>query len=255
MFELHKVGLDVSHSGSFFIDRPTGSGDRLLIIFKSEAVLEAEGRTMIVPPDSAIIFEKDQPQIYRASQSMYVNHFLHFDCAEEDLVGAVCGRLLIPARIAECEELLRMISREQLSASVHRDRYISMLISMLLLKVSEQDMRDAEPINAHKAALDRLRADMYSNPAQFRNVAELAAAVNLSKSHFQQLYKTLFGLPCYEDLLRARIMTAQYYLASTDLTVKEIAGLCGYDNDICFMHRFRARTGLTPCEYRSRDVQ
>ncbi|SDA13880.1 Helix-turn-helix domain-containing protein [Ruminococcus sp. YE71] len=252
MIRLNALGMDTQHSADFCIDRPEGSGDRLLIIFKTDALLTLNGSEQPVRPDSAVIFDRGEPQFYRPSGGRYINHFLHFDTDDEsELEGVSFGRLLTPDTIAEAETLMRMLSREQLSRSEKRERYISRLIEMLLLKLSEPpvDRREERMIH-HSAVLNELRAQMYSSPAQFGSVASLAERVNLSPSHFQQLYRMQFGISCYEDLLTARIRTAQYYLSSTSLTVGEIARLCGYANTACFLHRFKDRTGMTPSGYR-----
>lgn len=56
--ELHALGLNYSHDGSFDIRRPNGSGDNLLLIFKSSAVVRLHGREYSVSPDSAILYKK-----------------------------------------------------------------------------------------------------------------------------------------------------------------------------------------------------
>lgn len=252
MYKLNAIGLDMRHNGDFIIDRPDGSGDCLLIIFKTDALLTLDGEELTVQTDSAIIYSKDSPQLYRAICGSYVNHFLHFSMGGEDMDGRIVfDRLLTPSSVKDAEELLRMLTREQLSASENRGEYTSMLIKMLLMKLSEpaNEQRGA-PLSPHAELLDDLRADIYSNPGQFTSVAQLAERVSLSPSHFQQLYKSRFSVSCYEDLLSARIRTAQYYLSSTALTVREIANLCGYENEVCFMHRFKERTGTTPGAYR-----
>ena len=55
-----------------------------------------------------------------------------------------------------------------------------------------------------------------------------------------------------EDVLRAKTGLAEYYLANTDMQVREIAALCGFENDVHFMRQFRKRTGSTALEYRRR---
>ena len=253
MFALNAIGIDVRHTGEFVIDRPSGSGDCLLIVFKTPAFLTLGGHETKVSPDSAVIFSKGSRQYYRAAGESYVNHFLHFS-GTDDLygTGGICfDRLLTGGAVSEAGELLRMISREQMSAYPNRDRCISSLICLLLLKLSEQP---AEPSftaeSIHSSVLNELRAEMYSNPAQFASVADMAQRANLSPSHFQQLYKTQFSVSSYEDLLTAKLKTAQFYLSSTSLSVKEIAGLCGYANVTCFLHLFKVRTGVTPSGYR-----
>ncbi|WP_296587491.1 helix-turn-helix transcriptional regulator [Ruminococcus sp.] len=252
MFRLHNMGLDMHHTADFSIERSKGSGDCLLIIFKTDALLTTDGRDTTVSPDTAIIYSQGTPQYYRAICGSYVNHFLHFGMEEGDADDRlIFDRLLTPRRVSDAEDILRMLSREQLSKSPNKDEYSSMLIKLLLMKISEESdgVSDAQ-LNPHAEILDALRADIYANPGQFTSVAQLAERVRVSPSHFQQLYRSRFGVSCYEDLLSARIRTAQYYLSSTALTVREIANLCGYENEVCFMHRFKERTGTAPGAYR-----
>ena len=252
MFRLNRIGLDMHHSSDFFIDRPNGSGDCLLLLFKTGAVITLDGTEQTVTSDTAIVFSKDTPQKCRALYQEYINDFLHFDADAADIDDSMLfNRLLTPRSIRDAEELLRMLSREQLSSSPCREVYTSALIKLLLMKVSDvsNEHKNAQ-LSPHGELLDSLRADIYSNPGQFTSVAQLAERVSLSASHFQQLYKSRFGVSCYEDLLTARIRTAQYYLSSTALTVREIANLCGYENEVCFMHRFKERTGTAPGTYR-----
>lgn len=254
MFRANNIGLDIRHIGDFKIDRPNGSGDYLLVVFKTNARLVIGDKEITVPPDSAVIFEKGERQLYGTICGNYVNHFLHFDVDDADVLYDIeLNRLLVPENIREIETHLRMLSREMLSLSDKKDAYIDMLIKMLLMKLSEE--KNAEPVmlnSVHGSAFLSLRAQIYSNAGQFCSVSQLAKCANISLSHFKALYKKLFGISCYEDLLSAKIKLAQFYLSSTDLTVKEIALLCGYETDTCFMRRFKGRTHMTPREYRQR---
>ncbi len=257
MMKFHAIGIDVRHVGDFCIDRPTGSGDNLLVIFKTNALLVADDKEIIVPPNSAILYTAGQKQYYRSICKSYVNHFLHFDGGETDAFYADAGisfnTLMQLDNIEIVEEILKMISREQVLNSKNKDMYMDMLIKMLILRIADS-LVDFLPDSQtpHTRALEVLRADIYSNAGQFSSIRQLAEKMNLSSSHFQQLYKKQFGISCYEDLLTAKVKAAQYYLSSTMLSVKEIAALCGYENDICFMRQFKKRTGLTPTEYRIR---
>lgn len=178
------------------------------------------------------------------------------DCCENDgfhlETGMPFGRVVKLINTAEAEEIMRIIGREKLSALPSREKYMDLLIRMLLLKLGDGCRTDNSSVaaNPHSSALSQLRGEIYNSAGQFASVEELAARVNLSPSHFQRLYKEQFGVSCYEDLLSARIKAAQYYLKSTEMSVKEIASVCGYENDVCFMRRFRERTGVTPTVYR-----
>ncbi len=254
MFELHTMGINFSHPGDFMIDRPEGSGDCLLIIFKTDALLTLEDTEITAPADSAVIFSEGHKQHYCALCGSYVNHFMHFGCtSDDDLRGIRSDKLLMPDDIHGAEELLRLVSRENMSAGSSRGELIHLTIRLLLMTLSEQNDRvSVRQGSFHSSSLAELRAEMWSNAGRFHSVSQMAQEVSLSPSHFQQLYREQFGISCYEDLLVAKIKTAQYYLGSTALSVKEIASICGYENEISFMHRFKQRTGLTPSEYREK---
>ena len=257
MMVFHAMGLSYSHEKDFSIDRPNGSGDDLLLIFRTGAKVICDGELITAPPRSAILYRKGYPQCYRADGGKYENHFLHMDCVDEEdfftAAGFPSNRVIPMWDDSEVSEILRMIGREEMSDSPFKERYMDMLIKMLILKIADCSRRSGnEPLSgAHSSALGALRAQLYSNAGSFSSVSDLARAVNLSPSHFQQLYREQFGVSCYDDLLSARIKAAEYYLKNTSLTVKEIAALCGYENDVCFMRLFRRRTGMTPSGYRS----
>lgn len=253
VFRFHAMGMDTHHTADFRIDRPHGSGDCLLIIFKTDALLTLNGREQKVPPDSAILFKEDEPQHYRAVCGSYVNHYLHFGREGDSHTGIRFGELLLPYSVRDAELLMRMLSREVLSASAgqEREEYISLLMTLLLMKLSEPSGERRAAAAPYLEQLDELRAALYSEPARFRSVADMAKALNLSPSYFQKLYKKRFGVSGYEDLLTAKIRTAQYFLSSAAMSIREIAAVCGYDNEVCFMHRFKQRTGMTPSGYRA----
>ena len=220
--ELHALGLNYSHDGSFDIRRPNGSGDNLLLIFKSSAVVRLHGREYSVSPDSAILYKKGTEQIYRACKGFYINHWLHFDCDDT-------------------------LTRDY---SLPYDTIFMLSDAEKTLSKSGQPPRK----RSHYAdALERLRADIYSSPSGSRNIADMAKTLSVSPSHFQYLYTSRFGVSCYEDILCARMKNAEYYLLSTDMTVKNIAAVCGYENDVHFMRQFKRRYNMTPSQFRQKN--
>ena len=65
MLHLHAIGMDIHHHGAFSIQRPHGSGDWLLVIFKTDALLTLDGRELPAAPGSAVLFKPGQQQMYR----------------------------------------------------------------------------------------------------------------------------------------------------------------------------------------------
>lgn len=256
MLHIHTIGLDIHHIGEFCIDRPHGSDDHLLVIFKSEAIVHIGGAELFAPPDSAILYTPGHPQLYRTHGRTYVNHFLHFSMDEADQFSfgkkMPLNTLFQPGGVSELEDLMRLISLEQICPSPRRDEYIDLLSRLLLMKLEDSCTgMHVRGLCAHSSELNKLRADIYTNAGRYSSVEQLAQQMAMSVSYFHQLYKTHFGVSCYEDLLAAKLQAARYYLRSTEMPIREIAAMCGYENDVCFMRLFKRRMGRTPSEYRA----
>lgn len=256
MMKLNSIGMDFIHDKDFEINRPNGSGDNLLLIFKTHAVIETKDAQISVFPDSALLYRKGEPQHYRACVDSFTNHWIHMDCDEGDMLhaqsGMPFGEVIKLTNSAEVEDIMRMLVREELSSSPSKESIIDLLIRMLLIKLgdSTRAQMSPKPQSPYYSALMDIRTEIYSNPGKFGCIEQLAASANLSPSYFQRLYREQFSVSCYEDMLTARIRTAQRYLKDTGMSVREIASGCGYENDVVFMRRFKQRTGLTPSEYR-----
>lgn len=253
--KLHTLGIGYRHGRGFSIDRPNGSGDNLLLIFASPARIALPDGERSVPPATAVLYRRGTSQSYGSDGGIFVNHWLHMECPEDDPIFEILpfDTAIRLNGIVPCEELMTRLSHEQLSDSPFRERYIDLLIRMLILKIGESARSESTVpprSGIHTEALRSLRAELYSSSARPTRIADLAARLSLSEPHFQALYKAQFGVSCYEDILRARLNTARYYLETTALSVKEIAVLCGYENPEHFMRQFKSRTGLTPSEFR-----
>ena len=255
--KLHMIGLDLKHDKNFIIDRPEGSGDNLFLIYKTEALVYKGEEKIHVFPNSCIIYRKGTPQHYCACSETYTNHFLHFDSCDDSVFSELSLPVDTPfylQNIEEVESILRFISREQISTSQLKESNAA-LLKLLFQKLSEnrQEFHTMEFDVKHREELINLRSEIYSTPRKYNTVRELAASVNLSLSYFQSLYSTYFGVSCYDDLLTAKIASGKSFLQNSSLSVKEVAFLCGYENDTCFMRCFKKRTGMTPSEYRRKS--
>jgi AraC-like DNA-binding protein len=82
-------------------------------------------------------------------------------------------------------------------------------------------------------------------------VAELADAVNLSRSGFAHRFRELVGEAPMEYLTSWRMFKACRMLRGSDRRLGQIAQLLGYESDAAFNRAFRRVIGQTPGEYRA----
>lgn len=80
--------------------------------------------------------------------------------------------------------------------------------------------------------------------------ATLASTANMSLPHYFVIFKRCTGSTPIDYLIKLRVERARELLATTAYSVKEIAGILGYDDPLYFSRVFKAVNHTTPTQYR-----
>ncbi|MFE7275743.1 helix-turn-helix transcriptional regulator [Streptomyces sp. NPDC057623] len=109
--------------------------------------------------------------------------------------------------------------------------------------------------------MDKVRLLRLAKDAMDRDWADpgldlegVAAHAGYSRHHFVRAFKAAYGQTPGQYLTHRRIERAEEYLRGADLSVTEICHLVGFSSLGTFSAKFKARTGLTPTEYREKHV-
>jgi AraC family transcriptional regulator len=97
-----------------------------------------------------------------------------------------------------------------------------------------------------RRALEMLEADLTQAPS----VRELAAAVDLSPTHFCTAFKQSTGCSPHRYLVIRRIARAKELMEDRRLSLTEIALSSGFSSSSQFATTFRRIEGATPTAYR-----
>ena len=102
--------------------------------------------------------------------------------------------------------------------------------------------------SAMRAVVDYVRANLDKPLA----VADLGEIAGLSRAHFSRMFALSEGLPPAEFVLAERMRRAARLLAgAAGQPVKEIAGMCGFEDPNYFAKVFRRFFGTSPTEFRT----
>ncbi|MBQ8388946.1 MAG: helix-turn-helix transcriptional regulator [Clostridia bacterium] len=82
------------------------------------------------------------------------------------------------------------------------------------------------------------------------HIGDLCRHISRSESQTIRLFKKIFGITPYTYVLGKKIGFAKKLLVDTNLTVKEIATKLCFSDEYYFSNIFKAKTGLTPSQYR-----
>ncbi len=82
-------------------------------------------------------------------------------------------------------------------------------------------------------------------------VEELAESVGLNRTTLQRVFKQMYGMTIFEYRTGIRMQESKNMLLDNELSVTEIAGLCGYSNASKFSAAFKKLFGMTPSEWKN----
>jgi len=86
-------------------------------------------------------------------------------------------------------------------------------------------------------------------------LTDLASGCTLSISRLSHLFKAETGLTLREFRNNCRFGAAMKMLATTDMPIKQIAYTLGYHHTSSFVRAFESRAGVSPSDYRRREIR
>jgi len=92
------------------------------------------------------------------------------------------------------------------------------------------------------------------NFSQKITLDDMARNFNVSLYHISHTYKQLTGSTPIQHLINRRIEEAKRLLVTTEMSIHDIAMRIGYENPNHFYLPFKKITGLTPNEYRKKEI-
>lgn len=151
--------------------------------------------------------------------------------------------------------LVEALATELQNPGVHSRLYAETLGLALTISMARNYAVEAANLKPVKGGLApwqvrQVTGYLDQNLAKDVSLAELAALVGMSQSHFSRAFRTSTGLPPHQYQLAARIERAKHLLVSSALPINEIAIACGFSEQSHLARAFRARVGVSPGAWR-----
>jgi AraC-like DNA-binding protein len=208
------------------------------------------GELLIVPPGLAHKYGADERRPWTIhwvhAKGKLLQPFLHeLDAAEHASVVFV-GK--DPQTVALFEEVLEVAERGYAFAQLlQAGQALSHLLAVIVRRARETH-READDTEQRVAqSIDYLKNNLQRN----LDVRALAKLAGLSPSHYSALVKNRTGYAPIDYLARLRMHRACQLLDTTSHSVKSIAAMVGYKDQLYFSRVFRAINEVSPSEYRT----
>lgn len=147
------------------------------------------------------------------------------------------------------EEAVNLSLAQDPEDSIGGKRIILTLLDCLL-KDSRLNKEANQMPASQMSAMTQGLEWMTTHYSQGIYLEEVAQKVGYSKEAFCRLFKHIQGISPIEWLIRYRISEAKKLLMTTNLTIRTIADMTGFNSDTHLYTSFKKREGLTPGVFR-----
>lgn len=180
--------------------------------------------------------------------------FFTFDLAPDSPLMAAAGqpRLLSPQDLQQVAAAGLAYSKRHLDAYPRFEIALTMghllrdLASRPPLAPITPDSADAESCHM----LRQLTHFIDQRMDQALRIDDLALHLSVSESNLRKLFRERFGVSLGHYLRRSRLNRSVQLIHRTDLSISEIARLCGFESVYSFSQAFRRALGMPPSAYR-----
>ena len=216
---------------------------RCTVYYESECEVLTEGCFVLYPPNVT------QKYVFRVCDACE-SYWLHFSgtAAAEILAQAALGGGIyrLPASESITALFRDMINLSLSGTKENRLEQSALLLSFLSL-LSRQIKGETDP-----DGFVRVKYAMAKEIDRPYDAARYAAMCALSESRFSHKFKEKTGLPPLSYFLSLKLERAKEMLASSDLTVGEIACSVGFESPLYFSRFFKQQIGESPSHYKNR---
>ncbi len=236
------------------VDRPDGTGDRLLMLFHDPVWVDFRGKREWHPAGTLRLWKKAAGHYYGSREREWSHSWLHFHGKDVPGLFAETGLsedFCIPcpkSRIVE--RYLDLFYAEMSSSAPPSTALLRDHLHSLFLEIRRMQTTDEIPEIPEKWQEVR---DLIENRAeQNLSLKQLSRTVYLSVPAFLSGFRKHFGVSPIQFQLSCRMERARYLLRNRNFGIQEVGMRCGYGDLFQFSRMFRRKTGMSPSEFRKR---
>ncbi|MCR5770392.1 MAG: AraC family transcriptional regulator [Butyrivibrio sp.] len=260
MITVSTCGYDSNHKKPCNVMYNLTSDEYLVLLIKTDAWFNIEGQIVETKPNMMIIYSPKSFINYGREEIGYNDDWIHFSLNDDDSLfmknlNIPLNQPLYPYDFHSLTAIVELMSKAYHKETPHTNEIVDHYMHLFLDEISDQlSAVPADTTPKYYLELSQIRTSIYNAPAKNWSVNTFAEDLFISVSHFQHLYKEFFDTSCQKDIIDARLRLAKFYLTTTDLSIKEIADICGYENELHFMRQFKKFIGRTPTEFRKSNI-
>ena len=153
-------------------------------------------------------------------------------------------------QIETLARIMEEMKSELVEQGAHFKNMLNLLLKQFLILLCRYYTSAIDVQNDNLFALANVLQYMERQMSSRITCDDLARLVHMSPKTFYRFFKSIIGKAPIDYLLELRLDSARKLLASTSMTIKEIADQCGFCSPSYFGQQFRRKYGKSPNQHR-----
>jgi AraC-like DNA-binding protein len=184
------------------------------------------------------------------SQVLTVSAYFDTNFTAATVNGNPAGILIDDFSMLEMMQMLHDEVRMPGMASYELVGSIGSILRIKLARLMSQRVRNPSIGKPCRSADVAIVHDLIATSGRFPTTAELAEQFNVGRRNLLRFFKSTTGTTPSRYIEETKIERAKTLLATSKLTMKQIAHQAGYSTASYFSSKFHQLTGLTPSAFR-----
>lgn len=241
-------------SRPFTANRPGRRDYYLMYLFQGSLDILVDGRQTVISPGELVIFHPNTHLRYslREGTPELIYYWVHFTGSGAESLLKGCGLEREAIYPAGCTREVSESFEKMFSNFISHDSLFEMDAAAQLTRLLVLIRRQLDGKTGDRRSYEKIRNSLryihthYSSPITVKMLAQLE---HLSPSRYGAVFKECTGLSPQAFIVNLRLERAEELMAQTDLSLKQIARMAGYDDQLYFSRLFKEHRGLSPSEY------
>ncbi len=239
------------------------------MLLRGNAILETEQETLqlkekdsvLIPPELFHSFKNQEKGSAILSFTFYIEknrrkNGVDYESLVEEKIRAVEHPIIFSQNIQIEDSLTKIVANIYIKSLVTEERtkaQFILLFAEIFLLIDDQTSsvydyeNDAVENDTRIFMIEEYFNEYYMENISLKNLAE---RLYLSEKQTDKMIKKAFGEGFREHLCRIRLHVAKKLLKDTEMEIREIAEMVGYQSYNGFYMAFKEKMGMTPQRYR-----
>lgn len=240
---------------------------RLFFVFSGKGSFRLNSKTVPIEEDTLVYIPSGMPyQLRYDNRTLFRMLVLNFDWTQESrtvtesMEPSFCRDFRekkwirtpppfdtpVVLSAPTLKELLQNILSETSARHPDYMEYSSVLLHTVLLEIRRMTL----PGGPDNRLVRQITEHLCEHFAEDLSLSSLSAQLNYHEKYLNRVFRRETGVSIHRFLLNYRITRAKKFLQKTQLSITEIANLCGFPNQPHFSATFLKIVGTSPSEYR-----